>query len=199
VIGAVLAGGASVRFGSDKAVADWFGMPLASHPMRALYGAGARQLVYVAARRRADDTFVMPPGAHAPTHVTDECPGEGPLGAIVTVLRAMRDVLPADDVMIVAACDLPNVTSSTVASMVNALRASSVDLVVPRAAGRLHWSLLALRRSTCVESLTDEFERGERAIHRAVATLSRVELDVDERLLVNVNDRRLLPVTSTDR
>jgi molybdopterin-guanine dinucleotide biosynthesis protein A len=167
--------------------------------MRALYGAGARQLVYVAAQRRVADTFMLPPGAHQPTHITDEWPGEGPLGAIVTVLRAMRDTMPADDVMIVSACDLPNVTSSTVASMVNALRASSVDLVVPRAAGRLHWSLLALRKSTCVDSLTGDFERGERAIHRAVATLNRVELDVDERLLVNVNDRRLLPVTPPDR
>ena len=199
MIGAVLAGGASVRFGSDKAVADWFGMPLASRPMRALYGAGAKRLVYVAAQRRVDDLFVLPPGATVPSHVTDEWPGEGPLGAIVTALRAMRDVSSADEVMIVAACDLPNVTSSTVASMVNALRASNVDLVVPRATGRLHWSLLALRSSTCLDSLTAEFQRGERAVHRAVATLSRVELDVDERLLVNVNDRHLLPVTSPDR
>lgn len=199
MIGAVLAGGASTRFGSDKAVADWFGLPMAARPMRALYGAGAKQLVYVGARRRDDDTFVLPSGAPAPTHVIDEHPGEGPLGAIVTVLKYARRESSDDDVLVVAACDLPNVTSKSIAALMHVLTTSNVDLVVPRAAGRTHWSLVALRRSSCFDVLTGEFVRGQRAIHRAVARLRCIEVDMDERVLVNVNDRSMLPMTSLDR
>ena len=199
MIGAVLAGGASARFGSDKAVADWRGMPLASRPMRALYGAGARHLVYVSARPRSDDTFVLPPNARHPIHVVDDHPGEGPLGAIVTLLRWTHSEIPEDDVVVVAACDLPNVTSTAVGAMKNCLSTSDTDIVVPRAAGRLHWSLLALRRSTCNDVLAGEFARGERAIHRAAATLRRIELVTDERTVVNVNDRNMLPMVPSNR
>lgn len=199
MIGAVLTGGASTRFGADKAVADWCGLPLASRPMRALYGAGARQLVYVGDRRRDDHTFVLPSGAPVPAHVIDEHPGEGPLGAIVTVLRHVQHEPPDDEPLVVAACDLPNVTSETVAAMLRALSVSNADLVVPRAAGRVHWSLLALRWSTCVNVLSGEFARGTRAVHRAVASLQRVEVELSEHALINVNDRSMLPIDAPDR
>ncbi len=199
MIGAVLAGGAAARFGSDKAVADWLGIPLASRPMRALYGAGAKRLVYVAAQPRDDETFVLPPGAHPPVHVVDDHPGEGPLGAIVTVLRWSQSNVPEDDTVVIAACDLPNLTSTVVASMMHRLSTSNVDIVVPRAGGRVHWSLLALRRSSCIDVLAAEFARGERAVHRAVATLERFEIEMDTEAVVNVNERNMLPISSPNR
>lgn len=199
MIGAVLAGGASVRFGSDKAVADWLGMPLASRSMRALYGAGAEQLLYVSAHQRDEGTFVLPTGARSPTHVIDDHPGEGPLGAIVSVLRFVHANHPTSDTVVVAACDLPSITTSVVAAMEQRLSTSDIDLVVPRAAGHLHWSLVALRNSTCRPVLERAFERGERAVHRAAAPLRRVEMDVDDRFLVNANEPHMIPRSSLKR
>ena len=202
VSGIVLAGGSSTRFGSDKALAEWMGLPMASRPMRAMFGAGINRLAYVSPHPRAKDTFIMPVGAIGPEHLKDEYPGEGPLGAIVSALRHFErsDVsVGHDDIVVVASCDLPNVTSLVIASMLARCAVRDCDVVVPMCSDRRHWSLLAIRQSTSLPVLAAAFERGERAVHRAVKTLRIDDMTVDTQTVVNVNERTMLPSAVIDR
>jgi molybdopterin-guanine dinucleotide biosynthesis protein A len=89
--GAVLVGGRSTRFGSDKALLFADGVE------RALRDAGATTVVRIG---RADD----------------EVPDVGPLGGIATALRRT-----AEDVVVVLACDLARASAASVAAVVDAL------------------------------------------------------------------------------
>ncbi len=106
VVGAVMLGGRSSRFGSDKALAE--------------VGDTVMGAVVVAALREAGvDPIVAVGGTAGPRlnviTVPDMWPGEGPLPALATVLRWAREGR-----VVVLPCDLPNLTSATVATLVAA-------------------------------------------------------------------------------
>lgn len=79
ILGAVLAGGQSSRFGSDKALAEYRGHTLIAHAVDTL--AGWCEHVIVVGR----------PTAPAPTLPDWPRPGMGPLGGIAAALRHARD------------------------------------------------------------------------------------------------------------
>nr|WP_232328885.1 molybdenum cofactor guanylyltransferase [Sphingomonas horti] len=78
-MGAVLAGGRSSRFGSDKALACWRGKPLLAHAVDALAG----QCDAVVVVGRDDPAFTCVPDWPAP--------GQGPLGGLAGALRHALD------------------------------------------------------------------------------------------------------------
>lgn len=78
--GLVLAGGASVRMGRDKAELEYAGRSLLDHALERLSQAGAEPAL-VSGRR---------PGYE---HIPDREPGRGPLGGIASVLAARPDLL----------------------------------------------------------------------------------------------------------
>ena len=79
ILGAVLAGGQSTRFGSDKALAEFRGHTLLSHAVDAL--SGWCEYVIVVGRETAP----------APTLPDWPRPGMGPLAGIAAALRHARD------------------------------------------------------------------------------------------------------------
>ena len=79
ILGCVLAGGQSTRFGSDKALAELAGRTLLTHAVDAL--SGWCDHVIVAGRAEAP----------APTLPDWPHPGMGPLGGIAAALRLARD------------------------------------------------------------------------------------------------------------
>jgi len=79
ILGAVLAGGQSSRFGSDKALAEYRGHTLLSHAVDAL--SGWCEHVVVVGRETAP----------APTLPDWPRPGMGPLAGIAAALRHARD------------------------------------------------------------------------------------------------------------
>lgn len=79
ILGAVLAGGLSTRFGSDKALAELDGHTLLAHAVDAL--SGWCEYVVVVGRETAP----------APTIPDWPRPGMGPLGGIVAALHLARD------------------------------------------------------------------------------------------------------------
>jgi molybdopterin-guanine dinucleotide biosynthesis protein A len=100
ILGAVLAGGMSRRFGTDKATALWRGRPLLSHAADAL--APHCDLVVVSGGNRAAMGF--------PTVPDWPRSDLGPLGGICGAMRHARD---ADFATIVTiACDTPVVPAS---------------------------------------------------------------------------------------
>ena len=93
LVGAVLCGGRSSRFGSDKALALVDGVPMGRLVADALRGAGADPVIAVGGTAGA--TLGLPA-------IEDRSPGEGPLGGLSTVLS-----WAATGLVLVTPCDLP--------------------------------------------------------------------------------------------
>lgn len=154
--GAVLAGGASRRMGRDKALVEIAGRPLIAIAAAALDQAGASEVVV------AGGTGLDRVGLRA---VPDLYPGQGPLGGIITALRATSE--PA---VVILTCDLPAITAAEVEAVLAALHAHpEADVAAPLMDGRPQFLTAAYRRRA-LEPLERAFAAGERAVRRAVAS-----------------------------
>ncbi len=108
VVGAVLCGGRSSRFGSDKALAPTGDGTMGQRVVDALRGAGVDPVVAVGGDAGAALGLITVP---------DRWPGLGPLGGLATVLRWARQ----GDVLVVP-CDLPLLDQETVSRLLEARR-----------------------------------------------------------------------------
>lgn len=106
----------------------------------------------------------------------DDDPGHGPLGGIATALR-----LAQHDVVVVLACDLPDVQAAGIRAVVDAVT-DDVDAAFPPGEP-LH---AAWRRSARPVVLA-AIERGDLAVHAVLDDLRTAEVAVDPRWLRNVN------------
>lgn len=106
LVGAVLMGGRSSRFGTDKALADAGGRPLGLRVADALRQGGADPVVAVGGRAGARLGLVTVP---------DRSAGQGPLAGLASILLWARTGL-----VVVAPCDLPLLTGRHVAALVAA-------------------------------------------------------------------------------
>lgn len=106
--GAVLVGGASRRFGSDKSLADVDGVPLGRRVADCARAAGVDPVVAVGGTSGARLGLVT---------IADEWPGAGPLAGVATVLRWA----PTTHVLVMA-CDLVGLRSEAVAALVDQWR-----------------------------------------------------------------------------
>lgn len=113
LLGAVMMGGRSRRFGADKALA-----PIGDTMMGAI--------VVNALRDAGLDPVVALGGTAGPTlnliTVPDRWPGEGPLAALATILRWARQGR-----VLVVPCDLPRLNAAVVRTLVDA--ADALDAV----------------------------------------------------------------------
>lgn len=162
--GAVLTGGASRRMGRDKALVEVGGRPLAAGVASALREAGAGEVFSVG----GDVVALRALGLQA---LADDHPGEGPLGGLLCALRHAWH-----PVVVVLACDLVAPRPEAVRLVVAALHAGQeLACAVPVVNGRPEALHGAWRRSALPE-LEALFERGERAMHRAVAAVAGSEV-----------------------
>ena len=106
LVGAVLMGGRSSRFGSDKALADAGGRPLGLRVADALRQGGADPVVAVGGRAGARLGLAT---------VADRAADQGPLAGLASILLWARTGL-----VVVAPCDLPLLTGGHVAALVAA-------------------------------------------------------------------------------
>jgi len=164
VIGAVLLGGASRRFGTDKALADADGQPMGGVVVAALRDGGCDPVVGVGGLAGA--TLAIPT-------VADRYPGEGPLAALATVLLWARSGL-----VVVAACDLPRLQASHVRSL--------VEVAVPGLGGRASIAKvdgeaqpsLACWPAAAGVRLADAVRNGERAWRSAIKIVDHVLVEM---------------------
>lgn len=165
--GAVLAGGASKRMGTDKAFIKTDDTTLLQSTVSALYGAGASSVVVVGGNGQKVQRLGL-------SHVVDSWPNQGPLGGIITALRNTSAATVA-----VLACDLTRPSAEAITAVRRIL--GEADVSVPVVDGQAEW-LHAVWRRTAVEKLEHSFTAGERAPKRAVSEL-RVKhfLDGDPR------------------
>jgi molybdopterin-guanine dinucleotide biosynthesis protein A len=195
--GAVLAGGASRRMGTDKAfVAAPDGRALVAVAAEALRDAGAARTFVVGGDRAGIESLGL-------AWVADRHPGEGPLGGIVTALLASEH-----DLVVVLACDMPEVDATVPEALVRGLRDEPAAGVAVALAGRREQPLTSCwRRSVALPVLDEAFASGERAPRHLLDRLAVIRvagLPVDR--LADVDspddlrryaDRSLRPHTST--
>jgi len=171
-VGAVLAGGQSIRMGRDKALVEVAGVPMASRVAAAMSDAGATEVVIVGGQADLRTGFGL-------RFVPDLFPGEGPLGGILTALRAFRVGLVA-----IGACDLPHLDAATVETLAASIEGHDVALAYT---DRLEPLCGVWRCEVGVVHLQSAFDEGERSIHRAILGLDVVTVNVAARPLTNVN------------
>ena len=158
--------------GTDKALVEIDGVPMAERVARVLEAAGCDPVVFV-----GGDPVLAALGRR---HVPDRWPGEGPVGGVVTALYALEDA----HAVLVAGCDLPDLTVETVAAVIGTeqqrteIRVANSGLMEPALAC---WPI-SLRRD-----IEHTFERGTRALHHVITDRMGVHVPVDITAVRNVN------------
>jgi molybdopterin-guanine dinucleotide biosynthesis protein A len=153
--GILLLGGASTRFGSQKALARLGEETLAERAWRLL--------AQVCAERLAVGRLVGLPFATMDDERT------GPVAAIAVGLRAATH-----DVAVVVPVDMPLLTPDALRLLAAACRDAAVAQCGPLPCAVARRALPA-------------FETGERRLRTVLDALDTVHVELDERLLVNVN------------
>jgi molybdopterin-guanine dinucleotide biosynthesis protein A len=115
-MGAVLVGGASRRMGEDKRALLLDGTPMAHRVRRALFDAGVGSVVRVGGPTDEEGT------------IADRWPGEGPLGGLATALLHGA-MVEGVEIVVVAACDQPDLTPALLAGLAEALHAAPPEVV----------------------------------------------------------------------
>lgn len=169
---AILIGGDSSRMGADKATLQIEGVAMAERVSNAAHAAGASEVLLVGGPQKRASALTG-------TWKKDSFPGEGPLGGVITALKAATH-----DAVVVLSCDMPFITPAVIASLVPPL--TEAQATVGRT-DRLNWMCAAWSKSECLPSLQSVWKRNERAIHRAAVLLDVVEVPVPAVAVRNFN------------
>jgi molybdopterin-guanine dinucleotide biosynthesis protein A len=154
ILGVILAGGASRRFGSDKSAALLGGRPLLEWVIEHARPQCGMLLL------NANDPAIGR-GIADLERLVDSAPGEGPLAGILTALgRAGRRGF---ECVASFACDTPFFPLDTVARLADAVRTSSADYAVARCGDTAH-RIFALWPVACRDRLDAAFAQGARSM-----------------------------------
>jgi len=169
---AILIGGDSSRMGSDKATYEVDGSPMAVRVAQAAESAGASEILLIGGTQAKAKKLVG-------TWKKDAFPGEGPLGGVITALKAATN-----DSVVVLSCDMPFITDAVISSLVRGL--SDAQASVGRT-DRLNWLCAAWSKEECLTTLQSVWKRNERAVHRAAVLLDVAEVPVPAVAVRNIN------------
>ena len=182
VLGAVLVGGASRRMGEDKAALALDGTPMVHRVARALFGGGVGSVVFVGGDDRIEGW------------IADGWPGQGPLGGLATAVRHGATAEGAEggegvEVVVVAACDQPDLTPELIGSLVRSLHAApeeAVGCAVRTGDGRLH-PFPSAWRVGAADALAALVDGGARRADAAFAIGPIIEVAGDGRALTDLD------------
>jgi molybdopterin-guanine dinucleotide biosynthesis protein A len=173
--GAVLTGGASTRMGEDKAFIEIRGRPLVRIAADALLAAGASDVHAIGGDVQRLGRLGL--AAHP-----DRNPGAGPLDGLVQALH-----IAAHDVVVVLACDQPNIDAALVERLRSGVT-SPYDAVVP-VTDDVVQPLAAAYSRRAATALGAAFDEGERSPSRALDRLRwRALDDVPSDALLDLDD-----------
>lgn len=161
--------------GTDKALLPVDGVPMARRVADALTAAGCDDVVALGGDAAALRDLGL-------ATVPDEWPGEGPVGGVLTALRAR----PAAVNVAVVACDLPYLTATTVRSLLAALDGAPGAALAVARTDRLE-PMCAVWRHGATGALEAAMAAGERRLHAVIGGLTAVEVDVPPADLANIN------------
>ncbi|MBM3766230.1 MAG: molybdenum cofactor guanylyltransferase [Acidobacteria bacterium] len=172
VSGFVLAGGASRRMGSDKALLGGADDTLLLRVARVVE-AGTGSAIVVAPQGRYEDMGVPV--------LADRWPGEGPLGGIVTALEFSRDPLN-----LIVAVDMPAIDVPTLREMLVAA-AESGRTVIPAHKDGATEPLCAVYHRDDLPALRAFFDSGGRRMREAIEKIPYHRVEAAERVFANIN------------
>lgn len=151
--------------GRGKALLPIDGEPMAVRVAQALKDAGAVEVVCVG----GDVEALRALGLDA---VDDEHPDTGPLGGVLTGMA-----WTSEQITVVTPCDLVLPAARPFRELVSTLLAVEAMAALPIVDGQWRPLPAALRSAACM-ALSQAFDEGERAVHRAMERLEFVAVDV---------------------
>lgn len=169
VTGVILVGGASTRFGSNKALAVHAGRPLISHVVATLEHLFSAHLLVT----NTPETYAFL-GWPA---VGDRFQGAGPLAGIHAALGAIKTPHA-----FITGCDMPFVSERLVRALV-ALANGDWDVVVPCPGGRPE-PLYGIYHRRCLATIEASLQRDERKIGFVLQSLNVRRVGEEELLAV---------------
>jgi molybdenum cofactor guanylyltransferase len=162
-----MAGGASSRFGRDKALVEIGGMPMLARMIELM-------------RSVTDDVkMVATPGKYSEFGVKlipDRWPGEGPLGGIITALEDTAQSVPQREWNLIASCDMPFLTRSWLEFLGERASQSNAQVVLPHSKSGPE-PLCACYRTDAAGALRGAFESGVRKVTEGLKHVSTEVLD----------------------
>lgn len=169
-IGYVQAGGASARFGRDKALAMFGGKTMLQRTCELL-------------REACEETAVIAPMGRYELagirQIADRWPAEGPLGGIVTALMDAKSCDVNYEWALIVSCDMPFLTGEWLRYLVKRASKSGAEAVFPRSATGLE-PLCACWRVSAARQLESAFAKGVRKIGETLRYLETETLDEAE-------------------
>jgi molybdopterin-guanine dinucleotide biosynthesis protein A len=180
ISGYVQAGGASTRFGSDKALVLFDGKTLLKRTAELMEETcGTAKIVSSSAAYDGAGCSIL----------RDGWPGEGPLGGIITAIRETRSHSNGLAWSLMVSCDMPFLSREWLAFLCQRALESDAQVVVPESANGPE-PLCACWRSDALETLESAFGEGVRKVTQGMKRL-RMEV-LDERAWKRFdNDGRL--------
>lgn len=185
VYGYVQAGGASTRFGSDKALAVLDGKNLLVRTADLVQETCGN--VRVVSSLSSYQEFGIP-------LLQDMWPGQGPLGGILTAIRETQRTSKVPAWSLIVSCDMPFLSREWLGFLCERAAQSSGQVLVPRSESGLE-PLCACWRGDGLATLQGAFDAGVRKVTEAMKHL-RMEVldaqvwkrfDTDGRLFWNMN------------
>jgi molybdenum cofactor guanylyltransferase len=183
--GYVQAGGASTRFGGDKALAVLGGKSLLTRTAELVEDVCSNVKIVSGKEAHAQPRMTM---------LQDGWPGEGPLGGILTAIRETRKISSEPAWSLIVSCDMPFLTREWLDYLRERALKSGAQVVVPESGNGLE-PLCACWHSDALESLENAFGEGLRKVTQAMKRLPMEVLDEqawkrfdnDGRLFWNMN------------
>jgi molybdenum cofactor guanylyltransferase len=167
----VLAGGASSRFGRDKALVCFGTTPLLLEIVELAKSCTPKIAVVAGAQRYA--------GLEGHLEIIeDRWPGEGPLGGIITALQHTTATDSAAEWNLILSCDMPFLTAEWLEFLVARARASAPEtqVILPHSAHGPE-PLCACYRTRAAEPLKNVFDLGIRKVTQALKQVPTEVLD----------------------
>ena len=168
ILGYVQAGGASRRFGTDKALAELGGKTMLAQTTE-LVASVCSEVFIVAAEGKY-------PGARAPLRA-DRWPGQGPLGGILTALQSSALRGTESIWNLIVSCDMPFLTRDWLEFLCQRAERSAAQVAVAESANGLE-PLCACWKTTSMPSVQAAFDSGVRKVTDAMKRLPMEVLDV---------------------
>jgi len=171
VRGYVLAGGASSRFGRDKALVRFGAAPLLLQVVQLAQTCASGVAVVAAVQKYLDL------GARLEI-IEDQWPGEGPLGGIITALQHTAATDRSVEWNLILGCDMPFLTAEWLAFLVDHVRDGDkeIQVILPHSAQGPE-PLCACYRTSAADALKNVFDRGVRKVTQALKEVRTEVLD----------------------
>jgi molybdenum cofactor guanylyltransferase len=154
VLGVILAGGASRRFGADKRAALLAGRPLLEWAIERARPQVGTLLINANDRETAREFVDL-------ELLADDAPGEGPIAGVLAGLK--RATQGGFTHLASFACDTPFFPRETVSSLAKALRSSTADYAVASCGATAH-RVFAFWPTACRAQIEHAFASGTRSM-----------------------------------